>query len=60
MSEEDIKNIESNNIIKNFLDKSKNTKLFTCYHKNIESKTQLILKNFNQKNKINNESFYNF
>ena len=59
MSEEDIKNIESNNIIKNFLDKSKNIK-FTCYHKNIESKTQLILKNINQKNKINNESFYNF
>jgi hypothetical protein len=59
MSEEDIKNIESNLIINNFLDKSNNTKLFTCYNK-IELKTQFILKNFNKNNNINNDSFYKF
>jgi hypothetical protein len=57
---EDIKNIESNFIINNFLEKSKNTKLFTCSNKNNEQKTQFILKNFNNKNNINNDSFYKF
>ena len=49
--------IESNLIIENSLDKTKNSKLFTCCESNNINK-KYILKTFNQKNKINNEIFF--
>ena len=59
MSEElSNRNLESNFIIENFLDKTKNTILYSCYQNNIEIKKKYILKTFNQKIKINNDLFY--
>jgi len=51
------KNLESNFIIENLLDETKNTILYTCYKNNLNKK-KYILKTFNQKLKINNDLFY--